>query len=190
MDNSDVDENVSEKAKRDVLAKERRKIRRRTTTAPMPTVAQIVSAWDVRNDSYADVICLGSILHDLECFVDNSLIFDDDDTVGGRGNICGRMGGICGWINENVPKLSRYYKSLMRYKSIVKKIRQIYKIEDPTSTMEYLMNGKLAPLFEEFEMQGTKQKNLRLFDTINTVLNRLLKESELYSFTKSHGEIL
>ncbi len=177
-----------EKKKEDRLAKERRKIRHRTTTAPMPTVAQIESAWDVRNDSYFTVVRLGSLLHDLECFVDNSLIFEGDG-IGGRGNICGRLRGIAGWIDENIPKLSRYYKSLMRYKSIVKKIRQICHIHDPTSTLEFLEKGRLQSLFNDFEMEFNQQLHPRLFDVINTVLNRKLAEVQSMEFTKSYGEI-
>ena len=58
------------------------------------------------------------MLHDLECYVDNCLRFDES------GDVVGRNGGIRGWIKENLPELSPKYKTLMRYKAMAIRLRQ------------------------------------------------------------------
>ena len=70
------------------LAEERRKLVRRTTLAPMPTAEALLDAWNRRKESKENMILLGGLLHDLECYVDNCLRFDDG------GNVIGRNGGI------------------------------------------------------------------------------------------------
>ncbi len=114
-----------EKKRRQELAIERRKIRRRTTTAPMPTPEDVRAAWEARKESRERMILLGGMLHDLECYVDRRLFFDD------AGNIVRRAGGIRGWLRENLPELSPHYKTLMRYKAMAIKLRQATGLHDP-----------------------------------------------------------
>ncbi len=124
-----------EKRRRQELAIERRKIRRRSTTAPMPTPADVRAAWEARKESKARMILLGGMLHDLECYVDNRLHFDD------AGNIVRRAGGIRGWLRENLPDLAPHYKTLMRYKAMAVKLRQATGLHDPTPTSVLLEAG-------------------------------------------------
>lgn len=121
-----------EKARRRELAAERRKIIRRSTTAPMPTPAEILTAWEKRKDSQEAMILLGGIMHDLECYVDNCLKFDDS------GAVVGRNGGIRGWLKENLPELAPKYKTLMRYKALAMRLRQATDTKDPTPTSSLL----------------------------------------------------
>ncbi len=121
-----------EKRRRQELAIERRKIRRRTTTAPMPTPADVRAAWESRKESKARMILLGGMLQDLECYVDRRLFFDD------AGNIVRRAGGIRGWLRENLPELAPHYKTLMRYKAMAIKLRQATGLHDPTPTSTLL----------------------------------------------------
>jgi hypothetical protein len=79
------------------------------------------------------MIMLGGIMHDLECYVDNCLRFDE------AGNVVGRNGGIRGWIKENVPELFPKYKTLMRYKALAVRIRQVTDTEDPKPTSKLLV---------------------------------------------------
>ena len=51
-----------EVAHRRELAKERRKIRRRSTTAPMPNPTEILDAWNARKSSRRAMILLGGML--------------------------------------------------------------------------------------------------------------------------------
>ena len=114
------------------LAVERRKISRRTTSAPMPTPEEILDAWHVRNDSREAMIRLGGMLHDLECYVDNCLKF------GETGEVVGRNGGIKGWIEDNLPVLLPKYKTLMRYKAMAARLRQATGTKDPKPTSALL----------------------------------------------------
>jgi hypothetical protein len=114
------------------FAKERRKIHRRRTTASMPTPEEVLTPWDHRKSSREAMIHLGGMLHDLECYVDNCLKFDE------AGNVIGRNGGIRGWIAENVPHLLPKYKTLMRYKALAVRVRQVAGIKDPTPTSKLL----------------------------------------------------
>jgi hypothetical protein len=115
------------------LAIERRKIRRRRTTAPMPTSEELRAAWNERKSSRKAMIILGGMMHDLECYVDNCLRFDE------TGNVIGRNGGIRGWIAENVPELLPKYKTLMRYKALAVRIRQATETKDPKPTSRLLV---------------------------------------------------
>jgi hypothetical protein len=79
------------------------------------------------------MILLGGMLHDLECYVDNCLKFDD------AGNVIGRNGGIRGWLADNLPELLPKYKTLMRYKALAIRIRQATGTKDPKPTSKLLV---------------------------------------------------
>ncbi len=123
---------AQEVERRRSLAVERRKIHRRRTTAPMPTPEVLLNAWNERKSSRKAMIILGGLMHDLECYVDNCLRFDE------KGNVVGRNGGIRGWITENVPELLPKYKTLMRYKALAVRIRQATETKDPKPTSKLL----------------------------------------------------
>ena len=114
------------------LSAERRKLRRRTTTAPMPTPEGLLALWNRRKESKEDMIRLGGMLQDLECYVDNCLRIDED------GKVVGRNGGIRGWLAENLPELSAHYKTLMRYKAMAIRLRQATGTKDPKPTSALL----------------------------------------------------
>ena len=121
-----------EKARRRELAAARRKITRRTTTAPMPTPEALLAAWNARKDSREAMVRLGGMLHDLACYVDSCLRFDES------GNVAGRNGGIKEWLRENLPELSTKYKTLMRYKAMAMRLRQATGTKDPKPTAALL----------------------------------------------------
>ena len=121
-----------ENERRRALAEERRKIRRRTTTAPMPTPEQVLAAWNARKASKENAIRLGGLLQDLECYVDNTLMF------GENGSIRGRHGGIRSWLRVCLPELLPRYKTLMRYKAMVIRLRQATGTKDPKPTERLL----------------------------------------------------
>ena len=124
---------AQEVERRRSLAIERRKIRRRRTTAPMPTPEELLKAWNGRKSSRKAMIILGGMMHDLECYVDNCLRFDE------AGNVVGRNGGIRGWIADNVPELLPKYKTLMRYKALAVRLRQATETKDPKPTSKLLV---------------------------------------------------
>jgi hypothetical protein len=124
---------AQEVERRRALAIERRKIRRRRTTAPMPTPEELIEAWNRSKTSRKSMILLGGMMHDLECYVDNCLRFDD------AGNVVGRNGGIRGWLKENVPELFPKYKTLMRYKAFAVRLRQATGTKDPKPTAGLLV---------------------------------------------------
>ena len=115
----------AENARRRALAEERRKVRVRRTNSACPTAAQIMAAWERVGESHEATLRFGSLLEDLECYVDNSLRFNED------GDIVGRNQGIKGWLHDNAPILYDRYTTVMRYKAMAKKLRQIAEIKDP-----------------------------------------------------------
>jgi hypothetical protein len=138
-----------ETARRRELALSRRKIRRRTTTAEMPSPDDILIAWDNRKKSHESMILLGGMIHDLECHVDNCLKFDE------TGAVVGRNGGIKGWLRECLPELLPKYKTLMRYKALAVRLRQATGTKDPTPTKELLSeprNEVVKTLISETEI--------------------------------------
>ena len=121
-----------ETARRRELSAARRKVTKRTTTAPMPKPEDIIAAWNARKDSREAMIRLGGMLQDLECYVDNSLRFDE------FGNVSGRNGGIKEWLQEKLPELHSKYKTLMRYKAMAMRLRQATDTQDPKPTSALL----------------------------------------------------
>ena len=122
------------------LAAERRRIRRRRTLNPCPTPEAFRAAFARRADSIDARILFGGLVHDLECYVDNCLRFD------ANGEIVGRNGGVKAWIAENVPELAGRYKTIMRYKALAKRVRQVAEIKDPVPTDVLLpLAGEAVP---------------------------------------------
>ena len=122
-----------ERAKRLAWAEERRKINKRTTNHACPTVQELTEAFRVARQSPANMIRLGSLLEDLECYVNNKPYWSPETR-----QIVGRHGGIRQWLRENAPELSERYKTLMRYKALSKKFRQAVGIADPISASDVL----------------------------------------------------
>ena len=117
---------AAENERRRALAAERRRIRARMTTNACPTREAILDAWNRRRDSHEAAIWLGSLLEDLECYLDNSLRRDED------GVIVGRNPGIKGWLSDNLPEVYGKYTTAMRYKAAAKKLKQVVELADPT----------------------------------------------------------
>ena len=110
------------------LAAERRRITRRTTLNPCPTPEAFLAAFERRGESVEAKVRFGGMVHDLECYVDNCLKYDEN------GEICGRNGGIRAWIAVNLPQLNGRYKTIMRYKALATRLRQAAGIADPVPT--------------------------------------------------------
>ena len=72
----------------------------------------------VARSSPESALRLGSLLEDLECFVDNTLIHDV------QGQIVGRRGGIKRLLQRGAPDLFAKYSTIMRYKAMAKRFRQ------------------------------------------------------------------
>ena len=126
-------------ARRRWLAAERRRIRRRTTTNPCPSPDAFRAAFARVGDSAEAKILFGGMVHDLACYVDSCLRYDE------AGSIVGRNGGIKAWIADNVPELRPRYKTIMRYKALAMRVRQAVGLEDPVPTSALLdENGHRA----------------------------------------------
>ena len=130
-------------ARRRMLAAERRKITRRTTTNPCPTPGAFRAAFARVKDSVEAKLLFGGMVHDLACYVDSCLRYD------GSGNIVGRNGGIKEWIAENVPDLYPRYKTIMRYKALAMRLRQAMGVKDPEPTSALLDETRGALLDEK-----------------------------------------
>ena len=114
-----------EKARRQALAHERRSTRRRTTLNPIPTPETLLAQFGRIRRNPREMLVFGSMLEDLEAYVDNSLVRDPD------GTIVGRNGGIKQWLRENCAELGKRYHTVMRYKALAKRFKQIIDLEDP-----------------------------------------------------------
>ena len=107
-----------ERERRQKLAIARREIRRHRTLNQQPTFDAIRAAIRTARSSPEAAIRLGSLLEDLECFVDNTLIHD------AQGQIVGRRGGIKRLLQHEAPDLFAKYSTIMRYKAMAKRFRQ------------------------------------------------------------------
>ena len=114
-----------ERARRQALAGQRRMIRRRRTLNPCPTREELLDAWTHVKDSPEALLRFGSLMEDLECYVDNSLRRTED------GVITGRRAGIKGWLQMEIPALYLKYTTVMAHKAAAKRMRQILEVDDP-----------------------------------------------------------
>ena len=114
-----------EKAHRQALAHERRSTHRRTTLNPVPTPEALLAQFGRIRRKPREMLLFGSMLEDLEAYVDNDLVRDDD------GRIVGRHGGIKQWLRERCPELGKHYHTVMRYKALAKRFKQVIDLEDP-----------------------------------------------------------
>ena len=117
---------AAENERRRALAAERRRIRMRRTANACPTREAILDAWNRRRDSHEAAVRFGSLLEDLECYLDNSLRRDES------GVIVGRSPGIKGWLRDSLPEIHVKYTTAMRYKAAAKKLKQVVELADPT----------------------------------------------------------
>ena len=122
----------TERARRLGLTEDRRRIRRRTTLNPRPAAEQLREAFLHARDSVENMVRLGSLMEDLECYIDNSLVFGED------GKIIARKGGIRRYIQSEMPDLYGSYKTLMRYKALARRFRQAVGICDPVPAASVL----------------------------------------------------
>jgi hypothetical protein len=81
------------------------------------------------------MIRFGSLIEDLECYVDNTPYFAD-------GCLVGRRGGIKRHLEREIPELYAHYKTVMRYKALSKKFRQAVGINDPIPADRLLVNNE------------------------------------------------
>ena len=143
---------AAEKVRRRAMAAERRRIARRTTTSPCPTREEVLDAWRHVRDTKESLVRFGSLMQDLECYVDNSLRFDR------TGRIVGRNAGVKGWLREHVPELAEHYTSAIRYKAAAKKLRQIVGLADPTPVAAALGGTEAEKSAEGNEAASTKRE--------------------------------
>ncbi len=128
-----------EKARRQALAHERRSTRRRTTLNPIPTPEALLAQFGRIRRNPREMLVFGSMLEDLEAYVDNSLVRDPD------GTIVGRNGGIKQWLRENCAELGKRYHTVMRYKALAKRFKQAIDLEDPVP-VAYAIAAAESPL--------------------------------------------
>ena len=144
----------AERQRRHELAEERRRVRRRRTISPMPSMDEIRTALARAPGSPADMIRLGSLVEDLECYVDNSIYFNE------KGMVAGRRGGIRRHLQEHAPDLYARYKTLMRYKSLARKFRQAAGESDPVPAAALLPSREFTS-DESIERSGVRSAKTR-----------------------------
>ena len=137
-----------ERERRRKLAAERREIRKHRTLNPQPTFDAIRSALRDARRSPEAAIRLGSLLEDLECFVDNTLLLDE------QGRIVGRKGGIKRLLQREAPDLFEKYSTIMRYKAMAKRFRQA------CGTGEPIPPATLLPVQEDVDVADDMRAGL------------------------------
>ena len=125
-----------ENERRRRLRAERRKVTKRQTVNACPTREEILDAWLKVRDSHDDMLRFGSLIMDLECYLDNSLVF------GENGRIVRRRGGVKRWLREFLPALYVRYTTVMRYKAAAKKVRQLTDLADPVPAAAVIIEKK------------------------------------------------
>ena len=138
----------TERARRLGLVEERRRIRRRHTTNAMPSNEELLEAFGKAKDSVANMIRFGSLIEDLECYVDNTPYFKN-------GHLVGRRGGIRRYLEREIPELYARYKTVMKYKALSRKFRQATGIADPIPA------ASLIPEKEEKELCRENENSVR-----------------------------
>ena len=133
----------AERARRLALAAERRKIRPRTTTNPKPTGKALLEQFAKAKSSPLEMVRFGSMVEDLECYVDNRLKFSSP------GVISGRNGGVKRWLQANCAPLYGRYSTVMRYKQLSRKFRQALGTTDPTPATSILDSEGAKAVFAE-----------------------------------------
>jgi hypothetical protein len=143
-----------ERMRRQALAQERRRIRRRATINAAPTSQELLDQWAKVKKSPAEMIRFGSMLCDLEAYVDNSLLRNEN------GEIVGRNPGIRGWLNANCQPLAVHYKTVMGYKAMAEKFRQVVGLADPyPATLALDDPGSEGPTDADANCQNTVRKS-------------------------------
>ena len=128
----------TERRRRLALSEERRKFSRRRTLNEKPCMDAIRDALSRAHESVEDMVRLGSLMEDLECYVDNSPYFRED------GSFAGRRGGIRRLLESEAPDLYAHYKTLMRYKALSKRFRQAVGVGDPIPASSVLPSAEAA----------------------------------------------
>ena len=145
-----------ERMRRQALASERRRIRRRTTLNAAPTADELLAQWAKVKRNPEEMIRFGSMLCDLESYVDNSLLRNEN------GEIVGRNPGIRGWLNANCQPLAVHYKTVMGYKAMAEKFRQAVGLADPYPAALALDGLKTtAPTNGTVNCQNTVRKSIQ-----------------------------
>ncbi len=170
----------TERARRLGLTEQRRRIRRRTTINARPSAEQLREAFLHARDSVESMVRLGSLMEDLECYIDNSLVFGED------GKIIARNGGIRRYIQSEIPDLYDSYKTLMRYKALARKFRQAVGISDPIPAASVLPKACENMLAEESDGECSKVKKLGE-NNQQTIKHNAEKDVENTVRTNSHG---
>lgn len=148
-----------ETTRRKALAKDRRRITMRTTVNACPVKEAVLEAYIHRKDSKEAAIRFGSLIHDLECYVDNSLRFAE-------GRITGRNQGVKGWLSENIPALVCKYTTVMRYKAAAKKLKQLTELDDPYSADAVLMSDAIETAAGNSNSEECKVPNEKVLRAI------------------------
>ena len=143
---------AAENARRRALAQERRRVRARRTANACPTAAQLMEAWEHVGESHEATLRFGSLLEDLECYMDNSLKFNE------QGDIVGRNQGVKGWLHDNAPLLYDRYTTVMRYKAMSKKLRQIAELKDPVPASAIIAADGVKRDYVADEITGTGKR--------------------------------
>lgn len=123
------------------------------------------------HESVECMVRLGSLMEDLECYVDNSPYFRED------GSFAGRRGGIRRLLQGEAPDLYARYKTLMRYKALSKRFRQAVGVGDPMPATAVLPSAE-----EEFKANIVEKCGKKVPETVvNETLEVFRRSRELIS---------
>ena len=173
----------AEKMRRRTLAEERRSIRRRITVNAAPTREALLAQFARVKRNPREMIRFGSMLCDLEAYVDNSL------RRNASGVIVGRNPGIRGWLAGNCVELAAHYKTVMRYKAMAERFRQVVGLRDPLPAMLALDNEGADAVHENTVRKNRgRNENEGSGENKNTVRKISLEERIIVGKARKRAE--
>lgn len=144
---------------RTILERQRRKIKEHSTLNHQPSPQEIIEKWNKHKNSYEDMLRFGSALCDLDAYVDNSLIRNEN------GEIIGRQPGVKGWLRTYCPEVAAHYSRAMRCKAMAIRFKQLLNIYDPyPATIAINTN-------EEILSDATPRASLQRLSSLNSHKN-------------------
>lgn len=138
-----------ERERRRELAKARRAITVRRTSNPCPTAEELREAFAHAAESPEASLRFGSMLQDLECYVDSRVVVDS-----ATGTIRGRRGGIKRFLQREVPEIFIRYKTAMSHKARAKRFRQACDAIDPIPIDALLPIHRLSSAVQKRVFRG------------------------------------
>lgn len=154
------------------------------TLNPAPEADALLLQWRKSKTGLLEKLRFGSMLMDLEPYVDNSIVYGWSPALG-RIVIVARNPGIKGWLNENCKDV--VYKTAMSYKILAERARKASGLSNAVP-LEWIFEDQ-KPLDKERGDKHPLKKILAARDKLKSLLERCRNAKELNSALDRELEI-